>query len=156
MEDRAEEGSVEVSEGTATTTPELIICEVSPPIDLPTECGEGVSLDFVTSYRPVPVDTGVGRGSSSGDYFVQFFSPTSELDCICQNFIFVIDKSGSMSGSKILQARQAAVYLLQSLSDSDFFNIVVFDSVVNSFKPNIVSVRKLPYSTSVSITVVTS
>ena len=138
---------MKVSQGAVAATSESFFCEIfpDPPSKPPRECEGGVSIDFGTSYRPVPVDTGVGKGSSSGNYFVQFFSPTSDLNCICQNFIFVIDKSGSMSGSKIQQAREAAENLLTSLTDSDFFNIVVFDSVVNSFKSRLVSVRELPY-----------
>lgn len=134
-----------MTEGAVTTTPEKIICVIKPtlPIRPPTGCEEVVSIDFGTSYRPVPISAGVGEGSSSGDYFVQFFSPTSRLNCICQNFIFVIDKSGSMSGSKIRQAKEAAEFLLTSLSDSDFFAIIVFDSVVDSFRTNPVSAREL-------------
>ena len=122
----------------------LIISEFnSPPvIENPTGCEEGVSVDFVISYRPVRVSTGVGRGVSFGNYFIQFFSPTVDLDCICQNFIFVIDKSGSMRGLKIKQAKEAAEYLLNSLSDSDFFNVIAFDSGVYSSNASLVPVGK--------------
>ena len=125
----------------------LIISEFnSPPvIENPTGCEEGVSVDFGISYRPVPVSTGIGRGFSFGNYFIQFFSPTVDLDCICQNFIFVIDKSGSMGVLKMSQAKEAAEYLLNSLSDSDFFNVIAFDSVLYSFHNSLVSVGKLLY-----------
>ena len=122
----------------------LIISQFNslPVIENPTGCEEGVSVDFGISYRPVPVSTGVGKSSSFGNYFIQFFSPTVDLDCICQNFIFVIDKSGSMGGLKMSQAKEAAEYLLNSLSDSDLFNVIAFDSEVISFRTRLVSVGK--------------
>ena len=134
-----------VSGGDLTMDSDLIISELnsSPIIVDPTGCEEGVSVDFGISYRPVPVSTGVGTGFSFGNYFIQFFSPTVDLDCICQNFIFVIDKSGSMAGLKIQQAKEAAEYLLNSLSDSDFFNVIAFDFVVTSLRPSPVPVGEL-------------
>ena len=122
----------------------LIISELNsqPFILNPTGCEEGVSVDFGISYRPVPVSTGVGMGISFGNYFIQFFSPTVDLDCICQNFIFVIDKSGSMRGLKMQQAKEAAEYLLNSLSDNDFFNVIAFDSKVDYYHTSLVSVGK--------------
>ena len=135
---------MEVSEGDLTMDSGVIISEFnSPPVIVdPTGCEEGVSVDFGISYRPVPVSTGVGMGTSFGNYFIQFFSPTVDLDCICQKLIFVIDKSGSMGGLKMEQAKEAAEYLLNSLSDSDFFNVIAFDSVVTPFSPSLVSVGK--------------
>ena len=51
--------------------------------------------------------------------------------------IFVIDRSGSMAGKKIEQARKALKSVLNNLRDEDLFNIVVYDDRVESFKPEL-------------------
>lgn len=51
--------------------------------------------------------------------------------------LFVVDRSGSMSGEKIEQAREAAKYVLNNLNDQDLFNIIAYDSDVESFQPEL-------------------
>ena len=49
----------------------------------------------------------------------------------------MIDRSGSMAGKKIEQARKALKSVLNNLRDDDLFNIVVYDDRVESFKPEL-------------------
>ena len=42
--------------------------------------------------------------------------------------IFVIDTSGSMGGTSIIQAREALILALEQLEPEDYFNIIEFDS----------------------------
>ena len=49
----------------------------------------------------------------------------------------MIDRSGSMAGKKIEQARKALKSVLNNLRDEDLFNIVVYDDRVESFKPEL-------------------
>ena len=51
--------------------------------------------------------------------------------------MFVIDRSGSMSGKKIEQAKAAAKYVLNNLREGDLFNIIAYDSEVESFRPEL-------------------
>jgi Ca-activated chloride channel homolog len=51
--------------------------------------------------------------------------------------VFVLDKSGSMSGQKIEQARNALKFVLNNLRDGDTFNIIAYDDKVESFKPEL-------------------
>ena len=51
--------------------------------------------------------------------------------------IFVVDRSGSMSGKKIEQAKEAVKFVLNNLANGDMFNIVAYDSAVESFKPEL-------------------
>ena len=51
--------------------------------------------------------------------------------------IFVIDRSGSMAGKKIEQARKALKAVLNNLRDEDLFNVVAYDDRVESFKPEL-------------------
>jgi len=49
----------------------------------------------------------------------------------------VLDRSGSMAGKKIEQARKALKSVLNNLREDDLFNIVVYDDRVESFKPEL-------------------
>ncbi len=51
--------------------------------------------------------------------------------------IFVVDRSGSMSGKKIEQAKDALKFVLNNLRQGDTFNIVAYDSAVEAFKPEL-------------------
>jgi len=85
----------------------------------------------VISYRP-----------SSGDdgYFLLLASPeVKAADARPQpkTVLFVLDRSGSMAGTKIEQARKALKSVLNNLRDDDLFNIIVYDDRVESFKPEL-------------------
>ncbi len=51
--------------------------------------------------------------------------------------VFAIDRSGSMAGEKIEQAKGALKFVLNNLRKGDTFNIVAYDSEVESFRPEI-------------------
>lgn len=51
------------------------------------------------------------------------------------NIAIVIDRSGSMSGEKMNQARQAAIFAVNSLSPDDIVSVVAFDHVVEIITP---------------------
>jgi Ca-activated chloride channel family protein len=59
--------------------------------------------------------------------------------------IFVIDTSGSMGGTSIIQARDALMLALEQLTPEDFFNIIEFDS--NFTKLHRDSVPAMPAAT---------
>ena len=85
----------------------------------------------ILSYRP-----------SSGDdgYFLLLASPevkAPDSKPLPKTVIFVLDRSGSMAGKKIEQARKALKSVLNNLREDDLFNIVVYDDRVESFKPEL-------------------
>ncbi|MFC1853503.1 VWA domain-containing protein [candidate division CSSED10-310 bacterium] len=47
----------------------------------------------------------------------------------------VIDKSGSMSGTKIEKAKEAAIMAIERLSSQDIISLIVYDSTVNVLIP---------------------
>jgi Ca-activated chloride channel family protein len=51
--------------------------------------------------------------------------------------VFVVDRSGSMSGEKMEQARDAVKFVLNNLREGDTFNIVAYDSEVETFRPEL-------------------
>lgn len=58
------------------------------------------------------------------------------VDVIEKVFTLIIDKSGSMNGQKMEQAKEAATFIVNNLNSDDLFNIISFSSTVNSFRPN--------------------
>jgi Ca-activated chloride channel homolog len=83
------------------------------------------------SYRPE---------SSEEGFFLMLASPeikTESADRPNKTVIIVADRSGSMSGKKIEQAKEAIKFVLNNLRTGDTFNIVAYDSAVESFKPEL-------------------
>ena len=68
-------------------------------------------------------------------YFMILVSPKYEVkqtEIIEKDFIFVLDRSGSMSGRKVEQAKAALRYCVQNLNDGDRFNLIVFNQDITS------------------------
>eukprot|EP00002_Diphylleia_rotans_P014219 TRINITY_DN276_c0_g1_i2.p1 TRINITY_DN276_c0_g1~~TRINITY_DN276_c0_g1_i2.p1 ORF type:complete len:859 (-),score=169.72 TRINITY_DN276_c0_g1_i2:232-2808(-) len=80
-----------------------------------------------------------------GDYFAfglsvnpDFVEPNEIIDPSNQDFVFVIDRSGSMQGSRISQVRDTMVLFLRSLPFGCYFNIIGFGSRFESLFPKAV------------------
>jgi len=85
------------------------------------------------SYRPDQSDEG---------YFLMLASPSfrdNKQPAPKKTVLFVVDRSGSMSGKKMEQAREAAKFVLNNLDEKDLFNIIAYDSDIESFKPELQS-----------------
>jgi Ca-activated chloride channel family protein len=95
---------------------------------------EGLSARVI-SYRPDDDEDG---------YFLMLLSPKIQTnqERIPKTILFVIDKSGSMSGKKVEQARAALKFVLQNLDEKDLFNIVAYDTTIQTFKPELQRVDK--------------
>jgi Ca-activated chloride channel homolog len=82
----------------------------------------------VVSYWPSDLDDG---------YFLLLASPhlkTGNTDDTRKALTLVMDRSGSMAGEKFAQAQKAAKYVMEHLAENDMFNIIVYDSGVESFR----------------------
>jgi Ca-activated chloride channel family protein len=95
------------------------------------DVGEEAVAASVLAYRPQPNEDG---------YFMLLVSPeikkaSDELPK--KTVIFVVDRSGSMSGQKIEQAKGALKFVLNNLREGDLFNVIAYDSAVESFKPEL-------------------
>lgn len=66
--------------------------------------------------------------------FVAEPDPSENQKVIDKVFTLIIDRSGSMSGDKIVQARNAAKFITQNLNLGDKFNIIDFASDIRSFR----------------------
>ena len=70
-------------------------------------------------------------------YLMHIFSPSVEelgTAALDKEIIFVIDKSGSMSGDKIAQVKRVFTGIITDLPPDDHFNIIFFDSDVMVFR----------------------
>jgi Ca-activated chloride channel family protein len=68
--------------------------------------------------------------------FVVEPNPNPNADIIPKVFTLIIDRSGSMYGEKMIQAREAATFIVNNLNPGDLFNVIDFDDQVTSFKPD--------------------
>jgi Ca-activated chloride channel family protein len=58
-------------------------------------------------------------------------APQRNADRTPVNVALVIDRSGSMSGERIAQAREAAVMAIKRLDDRDIASLVIFDDRID-------------------------
>ena len=58
--------------------------------------------------------------------------PEREIERAPVNLVIVLDRSGSMSGDKIAQAREAAIEALRRLDRRDVFSLVIYDHEVST------------------------
>lgn len=75
------------------------------------------------------------EGDNGFFIFVAEPDPGDNTDVINKVFTLIIDRSGSMSGNKIVQARNAASFIVQNLNLGDKFNIVDFTTEARAFQP---------------------
>jgi Ca-activated chloride channel family protein len=67
---------------------------------------------------------------------------SDEFEPSPREFIFVIDRSGSMQGQPLLQARNALRSCLRSMGSQDTFNIQAFDNHIEWFSKSSIPVRQ--------------
>jgi Ca-activated chloride channel family protein len=140
----------------ATSRPILAVESPSHPIRLTLQdgracvelVGEHIQLDqdFVLNYTlPASHEPHILLGKDIGsDGCVVMLNFLPQLDIKQrqpQEFIFIIDRSGSMAGESIRQAKTALLLCLQSLQPGDQFNIYGFGSTYEKL-----FVRSQPYT----------
>ncbi|MBN2413181.1 VWA domain-containing protein [candidate division KSB1 bacterium] len=101
--------------------------------------------DFTIKYTVSQKDLGVfllsTKPQDEDGFFIMLAEPdpkTGQSEILSKNFIFVMDLSGSMSGIKVQQAREAAVYCLTHLNTRDKFNIITFRDVITKYKSGLI------------------
>ncbi len=69
-------------------------------------------------------------------YMMHVFSP-NETDlgttALSKDIVFVIDKSGSMSGEKISQVKKVFTKIISDLPPDDYFNVIFFDTDMRTY-----------------------
>lgn len=110
-----------VAENTIPTSDFRLLYDVDP----------GQLAASVLTYRPNPNEDG---------FFLLLASPqvmSASAERQSKTVLLVIDRSGSMSGEKIEQAKGALKFILNNLKEGDLFNIVAYDTKVESFRPEL-------------------
>lgn len=114
------------------------------------ETNVNVIRDFACYYSLSDKDFGIDLITHRDDpdedgFFMLLISPKYEIDkkkIIEKDFIFVLDRSGSMKGPKIEQAKKALRFCVENLNDGDRFNLISFNTDVEPFAEELVSVKK--------------
>eukprot|EP00997_Jenningsia_sp_PLL12_P007334 NODE_394_length_1802_cov_76.847690_g331_i0.p2 GENE.NODE_394_length_1802_cov_76.847690_g331_i0~~NODE_394_length_1802_cov_76.847690_g331_i0.p2 ORF type:complete len:145 (-),score=42.61 NODE_394_length_1802_cov_76.847690_g331_i0:925-1359(-) len=98
-----------------------------------TRYGEEVMVRYTVDFPPQPG----GLLLLADDNFLQLFQPPNEstAKAFPMDIVFVIDKSGSMSGDKMSQTKQAFVSIVSTLKPTDFFTVIVFANEHKVWQP---------------------
>ncbi|KAL4227174.1 Inter-alpha-trypsin inhibitor heavy chain [Mactra antiquata] len=105
-----------------------------------TDQGHGLNDLFTVKYD-------IDRSMDGGDllvvngYFVHFLAPDIS-SYIPKDVMFILDTSGSMSGIKLSQLKDAMYVILDELQEGDRFNIMLFNSDSNTYKPGMIDATK--------------
>jgi len=100
--------------------------------------------DFILYYSLSQDDIGISFMNWEGpedNYFMLLASPRyleEKGKVLNKNLVFVLDSSGSMSGKKIRQAKDAARFIINHLDEKDMFSIIDFDDAVTLFTPELI------------------
>lgn len=99
--------------------------------------------DFVLYYSVSADEIGATlltyKPDANGDgFFALLVTPQVQVEqqkVVAKDVILVLDTSGSMSGEKIVQARNAAKFVLNQLQPNDRFAVITFATGLISFAP---------------------
>lgn len=104
--------------------------------------------DFVLYYSLSRDDIGLSLMNWEGpeeNFFMLLASPSYASrgeKVLNKNLVFVIDSSGSMSGAKIEQAREAARFIINHLNKNDNFSLIDFDDGVSLFSSQLIAANQ--------------
>jgi len=99
--------------------------------------------DFILYYTVSSDDIGMNvmtyDNSEEDGFYLFMAAPKLEIEeseVVKKRMLFVLDRSGSMSGEKIRQAKEALRFTVNNLNSGDLFNIIDFSSDVRQFQAN--------------------
>ncbi|XP_072238791.1 inter-alpha-trypsin inhibitor heavy chain H3-like [Leuresthes tenuis] len=127
-----------------TVTDKKAHISFSPTMEQQRKCpgcdGTLIDGDFIIKYD-VNREKSLGEIQIVNGYFVHFFAPP-DLPRVPKNVVFVIDRSQSMSGKKIIQTREALETILNELSEDDYFALIQFDSAIEPWRESLSKATK--------------
>jgi len=87
-------------------------------------------LYYTVSDDDLGIDLIAHRETGEKGYYMLLASPRVDADktkVLPKNVVFVLDRTGSMAGEKIEQAKEALKFCLNSLKPEDEFNVITFN-----------------------------
>jgi len=100
-----------------------------------------VLLYYNVAQDPIGLSVITFKEAGKDGFYLLLAAPTVEeesSDVVPKNICFVLDTSGSMSGEKIVQAKDALTFCVNSLNSQDRFNIIAFNDSVREFARELV------------------
>lgn len=85
---------------------------------------------YTISESPIGMDIVTYRKSGEPGYFMLLASPKVGMDKAAvqsKNVVFVLDRTGSMAGEKLDQAKAALKFCINTLKPQDRFNVITFN-----------------------------
>ncbi len=107
---------------------------------------ESVGIEMLTHFPQLSDEEG-------GGYYMLLAAPQAEavVDVVIpKRMVFVFDRSGSMAGEKMEQAREALRFAIVSMDEGDEFNIVDYGTTVESFAESAVPIAEISKATALS------
>jgi Ca-activated chloride channel homolog len=99
-----------------------------------TSAAKQVQLDVALAHPTMAIED-KSRGENHLRIALTGFDLPNEKKRMPVNVAIVIDKSGSMQGDRIEQARRAAIQAVDRLTDDDIVSVVVYDTTVEVIVP---------------------
>ena len=99
------------------------------------------NTDFIV-YAKIDAQTVLYNFSDDEKYVLMSHQiPDIEVDVAPKNYQFILDRSGSMAGNKMVQALDALELFVLSLTSGSFFNVISFGASYNALWQHSVPVR---------------
>jgi len=97
--------------------------------------GQDLTVVYTTDNPPLNGNMLFYNKGGQG-YMMHVFSPNETqlgTTALSKDVIFVVDKSGSMSGEKIAQVKKVFTKIISDLPPDDHFNVIFFDAVLRTY-----------------------
>ncbi len=103
---------------------------------------QNFELVYTESNQKFGLNMATYRDAEDQDgYFVLIAAPQLDADkseVVQKDFVFVLDRSGSMNGPKFTQAKAALENILNALNPGDRFTVITFDDKVQPFSTELI------------------
>lgn len=111
-------------------------------LELAVSPGAGGDVELFLPLRRGIAGTSLVTHAPAGEdgYFMLLLAPTAAepAAAVARDLTLVVDVSGSMSGTKLEQAKAALEQALGTLSPGDRFRLIAFSSTIRPFRPDLV------------------